>query len=270
MVSIAGLCRATIIVEDEAPASPSTAAEALDALHRGNAAFVSLGADGAAIEVSVGPDSIGLPRVPGEVPPQEPFAAALGCADARVPLELVLGASGNQIFTTRVAGNVPGADVVGSLHYAMGHLPTIQVVVVLGHSACGAITAGVDAFLSPDTYPQVARDAPLRGIVDSILGPVRLGASTLTEAYGEGVESSATYREALIEVATAANAAMTATVLDSDLAKPVVFGVYDVVRRSVGVLDDSGWSLGLRPAPCDAAALRSLLLGVARSGALAN
>ncbi|MCI1747672.1 MAG: hypothetical protein LKI24_05940 [Acidipropionibacterium sp.] len=270
MVSADGSRRAIVTVEDKAPAPPSTTAEALDALQRGNAAFGSLGADGAVLEVSVSPDSIGLPPVPGAVPPHTPFAAALGCADARVPLELVLGASANQIFTTRVAGNVPGPDALGSLHYAMGSLPTIQVVVVLGHSACGAITAGVDAFLSPGTYLQVVHDAPLRGIVDSILGSVRLSALALTEVYGEGVESSAKYREALIEVATVANAAMTATVLDGDLAKPVVFGVYDLVKRSVGVLDRSGWSVGLRSAPSDDAALRSLLLGVARSGALAN
>ena len=69
-------------------------------------------------------------------PAQRPYAAVLGCADARVPIELIFNEGPNDLFVVRVAGNTLGDDVRGSLKYALEHLgDSLKLIVVLGHSA---------------------------------------------------------------------------------------------------------------------------------------
>ena len=75
---------------------------------------------------------------------QQPFATILGCADSRVPPELVFDQGFGELFVIRVAGNIVSTDVLGSLQYAVRHLHT-PLVVVMGHESCGAVTAAVDA-----------------------------------------------------------------------------------------------------------------------------
>jgi carbonic anhydrase len=75
---------------------------------------------------------------------QEPFAAVLACADSRVPVELVFDQGIGQIFTTRVAGNVITPEIIGSLEYGAAVLGT-KVILVLGHSNCGAVKATIHA-----------------------------------------------------------------------------------------------------------------------------
>jgi carbonic anhydrase len=71
-------------------------------------------------------------------PEQYPFAALLGCSDARVPVELIFSEGPNDLFAIRVAGNGLGAEVLGSLKYAVGRLGrSLKPIVVLGHSSCG-------------------------------------------------------------------------------------------------------------------------------------
>jgi len=73
-------------------------------------------------------------------PAQVPFAAVLGCADARVPTEMVFSKGCNELFVVRVAGNVLGRECLGSLRYAVGHFPaTLKLLVVLAHARCGAV-----------------------------------------------------------------------------------------------------------------------------------
>ncbi len=71
---------------------------------------------------------------------QYPYATILGCSDSRVPLEHVFDAGIGDIFVVRVAGNVCGVDEMGSIEYGTEHLGT-PVLVVLGHTKCGAVTA---------------------------------------------------------------------------------------------------------------------------------
>ncbi|MCB0164337.1 MAG: carbonic anhydrase [Anaerolineae bacterium] len=71
---------------------------------------------------------------------QSPFAIVLGCADSRVPPEIVFDQGLGNIFTIRVAGNVIDDIVLGSIEYAAEHLHT-PLMVVLGHSNCGAVAA---------------------------------------------------------------------------------------------------------------------------------
>ena len=73
---------------------------------------------------------------------QEPFAAVLSCADSRVPVEIVFDQTFGQLFVTRVAGNVITPEIIGSLEYGVAVLGT-KVILVLGHSNCGAVKAAV-------------------------------------------------------------------------------------------------------------------------------
>lgn len=71
---------------------------------------------------------------------QEPFATVLSCADSRVPVELVFDQTIGHLFVARVAGNFVTPEILGSLEYGVAILGT-KVILVLGHSSCGAVTA---------------------------------------------------------------------------------------------------------------------------------
>jgi len=71
---------------------------------------------------------------------QEPLAAVLGCSDSRVPVEMVFGQGLGQLFVVRVAGHVVTPTQLGSLEFAVGRLG-VRLIVVLGHSECGAVAA---------------------------------------------------------------------------------------------------------------------------------
>lgn len=76
---------------------------------------------------------------------QTPFAVVLGCADSRVPPEILFDQGIGDLFVIRVAGNTAReTNVLGSIEYAVEHLGT-PLVVVLGHEKCGAVTAAVNA-----------------------------------------------------------------------------------------------------------------------------
>jgi carbonic anhydrase len=73
---------------------------------------------------------------------QEPFAAVLSCADSRVPVEIVFDQTFGQIFVTRLAGNMVTPEIIASLEYGVAVLGT-KVIMVLGHSDCGAVKAAI-------------------------------------------------------------------------------------------------------------------------------
>jgi carbonic anhydrase len=73
---------------------------------------------------------------------QHPFATVLGCSDSRVPPEMVFDQGLGDVFVVRVAGNVVGTEILGSLGYALEHLQT-PLFVVLGHEGCGAVQAAL-------------------------------------------------------------------------------------------------------------------------------
>jgi carbonic anhydrase len=73
---------------------------------------------------------------------QNPFAVVLACADSRVPVEEIFDRGIGDIFTIRDAGNIATKTDIGSIEYAVDHLGT-PLVVVMGHSQCGAVTATV-------------------------------------------------------------------------------------------------------------------------------
>jgi carbonic anhydrase len=94
---------------------------------------------------------------------QHPLAAVLSCSDSRVPAEIIFDQGIGDLFVVRVAGNVAAADEIGSLEYALDHL-AVPLVVVLGHSQCGAVTAVLDNAKLPSNLAALV--APIQPAVD--------------------------------------------------------------------------------------------------------
>ncbi|MFO1316757.1 MAG: carbonic anhydrase [Burkholderiales bacterium] len=222
------------------PASADAARRRLDAGSRAIASLLAGAAGGrgtARHVVHVDPRDLGLgARVRG-APPQRPFAAVLGCADARVPVELVFNEGPNDLFVVRVAGNGLGAEVLGSLKYAVDHLgKSLKLVVVLGHSGCGAVTAAVDVFLDPRSYLDLAGQHALRGILDRLLVVVHAAAKRLAASHGTDVVRRPGYRAALIEAAVVSNAALGAFIVQQALhggGLRAAYGVWVLDSREV-------------------------------------
>src|SRR6476659_9316308 len=94
---------------------------------------------------------------------QEPFAIILRCSDSRVPSELIFDQGFGDLFVIRVAGNIVAPSQVGSVEFAASKFGT-KLVVVMGHSQCGAITAAVEELLDGATN----QSRNLRSIVDRV------------------------------------------------------------------------------------------------------
>jgi carbonic anhydrase len=132
-----------------------TALEALEQLREGNRRFVA-----------------GVPRRDALtsqtrrhelVDGQAPFAAILGCSDSRVPVEIVFDQDLGDLFVIRVAGNIVASSQIGSVEFAAERFGT-RLVVVLGHSRCGAVLATLEELRRPAT----SQSPNLRSIVDRI------------------------------------------------------------------------------------------------------
>src|SRR2546430_6804971 len=94
---------------------------------------------------------------------QQPFAIVLGCSDSRVPAELIFGQGFGDLFVIRVAGNIVAPSQVGSVEFAAARFGT-RLVVVLGHTECGAITATIEELRQPAPH----HSPGLRAIVERI------------------------------------------------------------------------------------------------------
>ncbi|TWU35155.1 carbonic anhydrase [Novipirellula artificiosorum] len=112
-----------------------SATDALDRLAEGNKRF--------AAEASMH-DHESMSRRSALMKGQHPFAVIVGCADSRVPPELIFDQGFGDLFVIRNAGNLVATDVTASIEYAVRHLDT-QLVVVMGHEGCGAITAALES-----------------------------------------------------------------------------------------------------------------------------
>ncbi len=83
---------------------------------------------------------------------QDPFAVILGCSDSRVPAEMVFDQGLGDLFVIRVAGNIVAPSQIGSVEFAVSRFGT-RLVIVLGHSKCGAITATIDELARGNSSP---------------------------------------------------------------------------------------------------------------------
>jgi len=133
-------------------------------------------------------------RITEVAPSQEPFAAILGCADSRVPVEIVFDRGFGDIFGVRVAGNVATPEEIGSLEFAALVLG-VKVIMVLGHERCGAVKAAIEG-----------------GVLPGHIG-------SLTEAIKPAVESSKNQAGDKVENAVKANVRLQANRLK---ASPVI------------------------------------------------
>jgi carbonic anhydrase len=131
------------------------ASEALTRLRDGNRRFVANRTAGSAL-----PDP---ERRAALVSGQEPFAIVLGCSDSRVPAELVFDQGFGDLFVIRVAGNIVAPSQVGSVEFAASRYHT-RLVVVMGHSQCGAIIATLEEL----TGQPSSESQNLRSIVDRV------------------------------------------------------------------------------------------------------
>ena len=134
--------------------------DALDRLREGNARFVA--------NESRPSDAADQALRARLVAGQAPFAIVLGCSDSRVPAELVFDQGFGDLFVIRVAGNIVAPSQVGSVEFAAAKFG-IKLVVVMGHSQCGAITAAVEELL--DGAKPESRN--LRSIVDRVMPSVK-------------------------------------------------------------------------------------------------
>jgi carbonic anhydrase len=132
-----------------------SALDALERLRQGNRHFAS--------DVEGRNTPTGHARRAELVAGQNPFAIILGCSDSRVPAEIVFDQGLGDLFVIRVAGNIVAPSHVGSIEFAAERYRT-KLVVVLGHSMCGAVQATLEEL----ERPTESRSPNLRSIVDRI------------------------------------------------------------------------------------------------------
>jgi len=132
-----------------------SAREALDRLREGNTRFVSDAPPTGALSASARREAL--------AEGQQPHAIILGCSDSRVPAEIVFDQGLGDLFVIRVAGNIVAPSLVGSVEFAAERFGT-RLVVVMGHSRCGAIQATIEAL----TEPARSHSSNLRAIVERV------------------------------------------------------------------------------------------------------
>lgn len=123
--------------------------EALNRLLQGNLRFVD----------KQNSNSDLMEQVHASASGQYPFAAVLGCIDSRVPAELVFDQGIGDIFNARVAGNIVNEDILGSLEYAC-KVAGSKLILVLGHTACGAVTAACNRVELGNITPLLSKITP--------------------------------------------------------------------------------------------------------------
>ena len=201
--ALTGAAMATGTVSLSAAQRPtvSTPDEAMERLLEGNRRFV---------QGDVDAPRRGLERVRELSSGQSPYAAILGCADSRVPPEILFDEGFGDLFTVRVAGNVATPEEIASLEYAVGVLGS-QVVLVLGHTSCGAVTAALEG--------------------DAVPGQISSLFQHITPAIPEGAD---------VETAVEANARMQAHVLrtSSPVIRDAIAAGRVAVRPAVYSLED--------------------------------
>jgi carbonic anhydrase len=166
---------ATPVLAASGPGTHYSADEALAMLKEGNAGFVSGGACVPAGGPRIGPLAKG----------QAPFAVIVGCADSRTPPEHLFGRGLGELFVVRVAGNTVDTGALGSVEYGVAVLGA-PLIVVLGHSGCGAVEAAVKIVTEDARYPGAIGDL-VTPIVPAVLRAQKKGGDLLAAAVRENV-----------------------------------------------------------------------------------
>lgn len=168
------------------PESVKDAVQALRRLAEGNARFVE------------GRRSVDPAAIPARLKElaargQKPFVAVLGCADSRVPVELVFDLGPGDAFVVRLAGNIAAEPAIASLEYAVAQLGT-PLCLVLGHLSCGAVRAAMEAPDSPPPTPHLA------GLVREIRPAVIAARKSAPKAAGEDLLKATVWENVGLQV----------------------------------------------------------------------
>ena len=202
----------TLSKEELAAMTPD---EALALLEAGNQRFVAGKKENHKLQQQVAETSEG----------QQPFAVVLGCIDSRVPPELIFDQGIGDIFSIRVAGNILNEDVLGSMEFAC-ELAGSKLIVVLGHTGCGAVEGAVEG----------VRMGKLTGLVNK-----------LKPAVNAARRAAKQDKEVLVDLAAEQNVRVTVNdiprqsrvlkaLLDQE-AIEIVGAMYDVANGKVDFLD---------------------------------
>lgn len=193
--------------------------DALERLREGNRRFVA---------------SRSTATRPTELPEQQqPFAIVLGCSDARVPAEIVFDQGLGDLFVIRVAGNVVAPSQIGSVEFAAAQFG-VQLVVVLGHSRCGAVMATIDELQQPSEN----RSPNLRSIVDRVRPSVAGLMETDLRHDHEALLRESVRANIRMSVAQLQNGSVILESLIADRGLRIVGAEYSLESGEVRFLDD--------------------------------
>ena len=167
-------CGPTAASSAEISAAPpaTNPQEALKRLYAGNARF----AQGKSLAINRD-----LKRIQAIAARQSPFAAFLGCADSRVPIEIIFDQGFGDLFVTRIAGNIASSENIGSLEFAVAVLG-VKALYVLGHTACSAVAATMQGAEVP---------GQISGLFQYIRTAVKVAGGDLDKAVRENVRNQA-------------------------------------------------------------------------------
>ena len=196
---------------------PSSPAEALAALQAGNERYAA----GA-------PESIDYDRLGERIETHQPFAAVIACADSRVSLPAIFDVGEGHIFVSRVAGNSVEPGTLGSTEYAVAQLG-VSLVMVLGHSDCGAVKAAIEVVDGRASFPREKFGA-IGSVIEPVVGPVKALPAD-RRSVPEAVAANAR--------AQAGRLAATAPIVEQAVAVGrvrVVAAVYDLGSRRVSLV----------------------------------
>ena len=113
---------------------------------------------------------------------QAPWATIISCADSRVPPELIFGGHGvGELFIARDAGNLVGVETLGTIEYGAAVLGS-PLIVILAHTACGAVKAACDVVTKNATYP---------GVIGRMIAPIVPAALAVRNDPGDFVDNAA-------------------------------------------------------------------------------
>lgn len=156
--------------------------EGIGRLKEGNHRYVTGTADIGDLNIKESLDTL--------VAGQAPFAVILGCADSRVPAEIVFDQGLGDLFVIRVAGNIAGPVQVGSIEYAV-HVLGVPLVVVLGHTGCGAVQATLAEMENPTDSLSPGLQAIIEAIKPSVAAlPDSVQAQPIADKLDDAVTSN--------------------------------------------------------------------------------
>lgn len=221
LVSVSGLMTMAGIAQAKStPPKPDNVLnpeQALARLMAGNARYVK----GDTLSVNIEDTRAALSRG------QNPYASLVSCADSRISPELCFDESRGDLFVTRVAGNFVNTDILASLEYATAVL-NAPLIMVLGHTSCGAIGAAVKAYTENVSYP-----GHIQSLTTALAPAVRIASS---QAKGDALISAATADNVRLNVTKLkeSNPILSERVTQGKLM--IVGGIYDLPTGRVNLI----------------------------------